>query len=306
MCAMKISEPRVFRPGTLAGLCGVPLVVLLLAPAAAAAQDEAALRSFFEGTRVTLKIDMPGAADGVDVRPGRSFDSSQYSDRLRRFGTSIRRGEPATITLVKVKRDLIEFQLDGGGYGTFGDDTSTNVDMPDVQKSNRERDLERLVKDEPDPGRRRQLQKELDDVRNARERENRRIASERALAEDHKRAILAERRMSGGSRFNIRYASVVPVNIHPEDVVAALAEYVDFSPNPRPGYGPPGPPISVDNLRKGLWRGEVERQFGSPADVSERREGTLRVAVLVFLQGDQRITMEFVEDILIRYSITPR
>ena len=303
---MPISATRGLRNRAPAGLSGLSLVVLLASPGLAFAQNEAALRSVFEGTRITLKIDMPGAADGVDVRPGRPFDSSQYSDRLRRFGTSIRRGEPATVTLVKVKRDLIEFQLDGGGYGTFGDDTSTSVDMPDVQKSNREKDLERLVKEETDPGRRRQLQKELDDVRNARERENRRIASERALAEEHKRATLAERRMTGGSRFNIRYSPTVPATIPPEDIVAALAEYVDFTPNPRPGYGPPGPPISVDNLRKGLWRGEIERQFGQPAESSERREGTLRVSVLVFVQGNQRITMEFVEDVLIRYSITPR
>ena len=31
------------------------------------AQDEASLRAAFEGTKVTVKIDMPGTADGVNV-----------------------------------------------------------------------------------------------------------------------------------------------------------------------------------------------------------------------------------------------
>ena len=44
--------------------CAV-LVVGLGTPAAA--QDEAALRLFFEGRRVTVTIDMPGTSDGVDV-----------------------------------------------------------------------------------------------------------------------------------------------------------------------------------------------------------------------------------------------
>src|SRR4029077_99560 len=104
-------------------------VLVLVAGAAATpafAQSEAALKSFFEGKRVTVKIDMPGTSDGVDVQGDarQAIDYSRYRDSLKRFGTAIRSGDSITVTLVKVKKELIEFQLGGGGYGTFGDDTS--------------------------------------------------------------------------------------------------------------------------------------------------------------------------------------
>jgi len=44
-------------------------LILLHAPLDAHAQSEAALREFFEGQTVTLKMAMPGAEDGVDVYP---------------------------------------------------------------------------------------------------------------------------------------------------------------------------------------------------------------------------------------------
>src|SRR4029078_5736944 len=44
----------------------------------AAAQNEAVLKSFFEGKRLTLKIDMPGSSDGVDVR-GEPEQASDHS-----------------------------------------------------------------------------------------------------------------------------------------------------------------------------------------------------------------------------------
>src|SRR5215471_14456477 len=117
---------------------GIGMVVTLAAPARG--QNEAALKSAFEGRRVTIKVDMPGSSDGIDVRvePGRSLDMNRYRSDLKKYGTAIHAGDTAMITLVKVKKDLIEFQLDGGGFGTFGDDTSTSVNLPDAQKSERE------------------------------------------------------------------------------------------------------------------------------------------------------------------------
>ena len=104
-----------------------------------------ALRSFFEGRRVRVTIDMPGTSDGVDVHAdaSRAIDFREHGQRLKQYGTAIRAGETATVTLVKMKKDLIEFQLNGGGYGTFGDDTSTSVYIPHVEPSRRERELDR-------------------------------------------------------------------------------------------------------------------------------------------------------------------
>ena len=278
--------------------------IALAAPRAEAqGPNEAEIKRHFEGKRVTLRIDMPGAADGVDIRVDRPFDAQQHGERLRRFGTSIRSGETATITTIKVKKDLVEFQLDGGGYGTFSDDTSLSVNMPDVQKTNREKDLEAAVKRETDAKKKRELQRELDDVRNARERENRRIAIDRSFAEERKRAQVAERRLQGGSRFNVRFAGNVPATLNPNDIASALAEYVDFSPVLQGGNDAQG----GDGLpRKGMLRIDAERQFGRPVSVSERREGTLRVVTIVFTRGDSRITADFVEDVMIRYTVTSR
>src|SRR5687768_4285619 len=52
----------------------VPLLLLLplaLTARPAVAQTEAALRAYFEGKSITVKVEMPGSDDGVDVYPGK-------------------------------------------------------------------------------------------------------------------------------------------------------------------------------------------------------------------------------------------
>jgi hypothetical protein len=286
----------------------IPTLLLFALATPAAAQNEAALKSYFEGKRITVRMDMPGDVDGVDVHADASVavDYGKYKDKLKRYGAAIHAGETVAVTLVKVKKDLIEFQLGGGGFGTFGDDTSTSANIPLVEKSSRERDLEKRIKDEDDRDRRRRLERELDDLRDRRERENRRIMAERARIEEQKRQRIAEERLRGGSRFNLRYEDRVPAGMRPEDVVSALAEYIDFGgPEARPS-APPPPMGDVSMVRKGLSRGETERLFGSPASSSERREGGLAVTTLVFNVRDQRISADFVDDVLIRYTIMSR
>src|SRR5258708_13685368 len=109
-----------------ARVASVALMIAGLA-APAAAQNEDALRAFFEGKRVGVRIDMPGTSDGIDLRPEaeRPLDYKRYGDRLKQYGIAIRAGDSAVVTLVKVKKDLIEFQLGGGGFGPFGDHPST-------------------------------------------------------------------------------------------------------------------------------------------------------------------------------------
>jgi hypothetical protein len=287
----------------------IPTLLLLALAAPAAAQNEAALKAYFEGKRVTVRLDMPGDSDGVDVHADAkvAVDYGKYKDKLKRYGTAIHAGETSEVTLVKVKKDLIEFQLGGGGFGTFGDDTSTSANIPLVEKSPRERELEKRVKEEDDRDRRHNLERELDELRDRRERENRRIMAERDRIEEQKRERIAEERLHGGSRFNLRYEDRVPAGMRPEDVISALAEYVDFGgPAARPSLPPPPQAGDVSMVRKGLSRGEAERLFGAPASSSERREGGLAVTTLVFNVRDQRISADFVDDVLIRYAIMSR
>src|SRR5436305_12346828 len=67
-------------------------VLIGLYPSRALAQDEAALRSYFEGRRVTVTIDMPGTSDGVDIQVDspRPLDYQRYGDRLKADGAAIR------------------------------------------------------------------------------------------------------------------------------------------------------------------------------------------------------------------------
>src|SRR5688572_11055722 len=97
------------------------LAIGLLGTGSAQAQSEEYLRRFFEGKTVLVKLEMPGTENGIDVYPGTSqpINFPQVATRLQRYGTAIRRGQEVMVTKVKLKDDLIEFQLGGGGYGTF-------------------------------------------------------------------------------------------------------------------------------------------------------------------------------------------
>ena len=289
----------------------VASVTMLLATltSPAGAQSEGALKSYFEGTRVTLRMDMPGAADGVDVHPdaGRAIDYKDYNNDLRRYGTAIRSGDTVSVTLVKVKKDLIEFQLAGGGFGTFSDDTNTSSSIPFVEKSDREKNLEKRIRDENDRERKRELQRDLDELSNRRERENRRITAERERIEERKKARIAEERLRGGSRFNLRYKGSVPPGMRPEDVIATLSQYVDFhGTDARHDETPAAAQGDITQLRKGMLRADAEREFGTPVQSSERREGEITIVTLVFSIGEQRVSADFIEDVLVRYTITSR
>ena len=115
-----------------------------LGAAPLAAQSETALKEYFEGRTVSPKLAMPGSEEGIDIYPGssRPLDYPKYAGRLKKFGTSIKAGEPVTITKIKLKSKHIEFQLGGGGYGTFGDETSSNVGTGEAPKTTREKNLE--------------------------------------------------------------------------------------------------------------------------------------------------------------------
>ena len=277
-------------------------VPLLLAGQSVAAQTEDQLRQYFEGKRVLVKLEMPGTSQGVDVFPGtpQPIDFPRHAERLKRYGTAYRAGETALITKIKLKDDHIEFQLGGGGYGTFGDDANAHVPVV-VPKSERERNLEREVERTTDPVRKKQLREELDRLRRVRERENARNRTEAAQAQEIREANIRQRRIEGGSRFNIHYRPRVPGEaLAPEAVREALADYLDFG---GPGSPPDGPDGDRE-LRKGLTAEQVDALLGRPEAISKRMEGTLSVSTSTYRTRDRRITADFVEGVLVRFTIT--
>jgi hypothetical protein len=297
----------------------VPLLLLALSAHPAVAQTEAALRAYFEGKSIRVNMEMPGSDDGVDVFPVKSqpIDFRQHAARLKQFGTAIKRGDEVLITKVKLKDDLIEFQLGGGGYGTFGDDTYSSVSVPSAPKTAREKNLEGDLKKTTDPAARRKINEELDALRKEREREDARNRAATADAQQLKEANIRQKRLEAGSRFNIRYGKPMPSEVAtPEGVMRALAEYVDFSPMGGPASRPvasqanqPSQATQVkssarpDDLRKGLTADEVDVLLGRPSSISERKEGTLVVQTSVYKKDGRSISAEFVEGVLIRYTI---
>lgn len=284
------------------------------------AQSEAALKDYFEGKTVVVKMDMPATQAGVDVFADarRPINFDEYSARLKSAGIALKNGDSVMITKIRVKDKIIEFQLGGGGYGTFGDDTSTSVYVPSEGKSKREKDLERDIKNESDAARRKRMQNELDDLRREREREDRRNQAAATAASEEKKARLAEQRLHAGSRFNIRYQNGVPPGVTPGGIMAALADYVEFPFNDkvvRP-TDKVNATLGADamremataraGLRKGMTLQQAQELFGAPEKTSDRMEGKLKVTTAIFTRDDQRIEAEFVEGVLIRYSISSK
>lgn len=284
------------------------LLASVLAAGPAVAQSETALREYFEGRTVTLRIAMPGTENGVDVYPAdsRPLDYPRYADRLKDHGTAIRAGETAMVTKVRVKAKHVEFQLDGGGYGTMGDETSSDVYVASAPKTKREQNLEAELKRETDPVRKRQIREELDDLRKEREREDARNRAAVADAEEQKAANIRRRRLEGGSRFNIRYRDRLPDEaLTPEGIKAVLAEYVSFAPGgPQDTFAEAGAAPPARGPRKGMSLAEAEDLLGEPARSAERKEGRLTVLTRTYATADGTYTLEFVEGVLIRYTVT--
>jgi hypothetical protein len=282
------------------------------------------IASYFQGKQVQLKIDMPGTQQGVDLRfdRGTPMDWKQYSSRLKKFGVAIPKDARSTVTTVVVKKDMIEFQLDGGGFGTFGDDTATTVDAKPVEKSNYEKQLERDIANTDDSDRKRDLQRDLDRERDRRERQdaaNRRAAQ---VASQIKSQQVADNRGRGGSRFNLRWAGSIPAeNLTPEGLMKVLTPYIEFSDSQAEAAGAPAPngaiapaPSSADSagsptgqLKRGMQMSEVNALLGQGRQLSESvsTEG-LKTQVLEYLPGDRRVEVTYVEGLVIRFSISSR
>jgi hypothetical protein len=148
------------------------LFVLAILTTAAFAQTQSDLEQFFEGRKVNVKIDMPATKYGIDLFPEHNpqMNYDDYARRLKQFGTSIKEGDSLMVTKVKLKKDLIEFQLGGGGSGAVGDDSSTYISTPSPEKTRREKDLERDLKTVTDPAQKKKMKQELDDLREDRAR----------------------------------------------------------------------------------------------------------------------------------------
>jgi hypothetical protein len=304
-------------------VCSIGLVQAI----PAAAQTEQQLRAAFEGHYIVVRMDMPASQKGVDIYPDRepAVDFSSYSDRIRQFGVALHEGDRVLVTAVRVKKKNIEFQLAGGGYGVFGDD-SGSVYVPTVYKSDREKDLEKRIKDEHDADRRRRLQRELDDLRRDRERENRDRESEKRDLEARKQSEIADKRLGAGSRFNVWFPDerLVAQAPTPRELQRMLGSVMAFdgddtrrppagrpsaaapAPAPLPPPPPPEPAGSAADLRRGMSAEEVHDLLGKPTRHKVGKQGELATLNEWYEEGDRVTEVVYVGGVVVRFSTSSK
>jgi hypothetical protein len=291
-----------------------------------AENGSAAIASYFTGKQVVVKVDMPGTQKGIDLRFNKStpMDWKEYSSRLKQFGPAIRKGDVVRVTAVVVKNDIIEFQLDGGGFGTFGDDTTTSVTAKPLDKSDYEKDLEKQISDTTDEDRKRSLQRDLDRERSRRERQDASNESDAKIASEMKAQKVADNRMRGGSRFNLRWSGSIPADqLTPEAVMKLLADYIDFTGQQAAGAAlsaqtvaaapsqslgsnsPTGSPTA--QLKRGMKMDEVTTLLGQGRQLSESASSEgLKTQVYEYLPGDRCVEVTYVDGLVVRYAISSR
>ena len=302
--------------GLVMGLCSVlPM---------AGQGDTSSLEGYFTGKMVVVKIDMPGSEKGVDLAFNKPtpLDWKDYSSRLTGFGVAIHKGEVVRITKIVLKNDHIEFHLNGGGFGAFGDDTNTSVTPVPVEKSAYERDLEKQVATATDPKRKKDLQSDLDRERSRRERQEAENRNAAMVASQMKAQQVAEKRLRGGSRFNLRWQGSIPSDDrNPETVMRLLADYVDFDASHGGGVAPvattlpppPSPPEpmagsgGVAQLKRGMRMDEVSNLLGQGRVISQSVSSDgLKTQVVEFTTPDSVVDVTFVEGVVVRYSMNSR
>jgi len=299
-------------------------LALALAPRPAVASDpglkaaEAELQRAFEGRMVTVKLDMPATSMGIDIKPQapKPLDFNHYSSRIKGNGIALRRGESVMVTKVKVTPKLIEFQLGGGGYGTFADAMAdANTGGVHENKGTREKNLENDLKTERDPAKRRAISEELDRLRKERQRSSLGSAAEQRQANQMAAAARREKALSAGSRFNVRYSDGVPSSaLTPEGFRRVLAEWVEFEApgddraqaSPASGSEAAAAPAGAGpmGLHKGARLADVEAEWGEPVATKSTDENGMKMTHNTYRKGGQVLDATFVEGVLVRYSLS--
>jgi len=207
--------------------------------------------------------------------------------------------------------------LGGGGYGSWGDTAGRPI-VPStyVPKSNREKDLEK-DREAASGDQRRRLDRELDDLRRARQREESRLRMIANRAEIEAREWEQQRRLRSGSRFNLHHPNGVPPSLTtPEAIMSALDEFVDFSRTGPPrgaqqslSTRPPDPTTAVadaSSLRKGMSEQEVDRLLGAPQSRKISDAAGLPLVNATYELPASTVTAQFVNGVLAKFTISSK
>ena len=314
---------RAVRPSLTLSVCLVASVSLASA-SSALAQNAAELKRAFEGREVTVLMEMPATHQGVDLHLQREpeLNFGDYARRIKQFGVALRKEDRVMITTVKVNKKNIEIHLGGGGYGTWGDD-SGYVSPSYVGKSGRESDLEKERKRTTDARRLREIDRELNYLRSQRESEQRAAQREAQALTAIKQAEVANKRLDGGSRFNIWYADKrleqwAPT---PEELMLSLSKYLDFGGGNGDGIpgvsrgsagnrltGTPARGAGRDvesaamSLKRGMASDEVHDLLGAPTRRRTGRQGDLETVIETWETTDSVTEVTFVGGVVVKFT----
>jgi hypothetical protein len=300
------------------------LLPLLAGATALFGQSDMQLRRYFEGMSVVVKIDMPGSSQGVEVRPNDELplDFRKLAEETKRYGVGIHQGDRIMVTKVLIKGDHIEFQLGGGGFGTFADRARTMQAPAGTyeSKSRYEKDLEDRVK-WAHGWERTRLQNQLNQARRDRLRNNLDTASANAQLRQQQQANIREERKGAGSRFNILYKNGFSADsTTPEGIMSALANYLEFQDGPGGGgsgsgqsagagwdsgqgqdAGSSGPPLA---LRKGMTVSQVEQMLGPAESVNRDSQAAVEIVARKYTTAEgQRVTAKFAGGVLVDFTV---
>jgi hypothetical protein len=228
------------------------------------------------------------------------------------------------VTKVVVKKDMIEFQPDGGGFGTAGDDTSTTVEAKKIEPSDYEQQLEKEISDTTEKDKKRDLQRGLDRELTRREKQNAENQYAAQVASQIKAQKLQGGRMTGGSRLNLRWKWSIPSEeLNPESILNLLGEYVDFGgldaveirgrARPPQGAAPaePAPGGNVASgsptaqLKRGMRMSKVNSLPGEGKQLSESTAPKgVKTQAVEYLSANRQVEVTYADGPVVRFSIS--
>jgi hypothetical protein len=295
----------------------------LLISLSAIAQSQSAIEEAFLHRTVWLKIDMPGTQLGVDIYPEKGDGLPRnYESLLSQYPAAYHQGDQATVTKVVFKKDHIEFQLDHGGFGQFGDNTDVSpVPFSPMPPSREEIDLRARIEHENDDRERWHEKRELEELEHRRLENDDRNRAAAQQATEAKIAFVNDARARGGSRFNISYNNRIPDGLTVDDVSRALGPYLSFNDNTdrRRGYEQqPQPPVyrqprderpraSYANIQKGMTFDDVHAATQSLPSRTTRKNTDYGTATIEeYPEGNNLLTVTYINGVVTQFVRTAR
>ena len=174
--------------------------------------------------------------------------------------------------------------------------------------------MEREIANTTDDDKRRRLQRDLDRERARRQRQEADNQDAAMVASQIKSQKVADDRLRGGSRFNLRWPGSIPADQkNPDAVKKLLADYVSFDSPEQAGPPPPSMQNAAGDssipataqLKRGMKMGEVSNLFGPGKQISESvSTDGLKTQLFEYVTGDRRVDVTYVEGLVVRYSIS--